>query len=173
MLSDEGIRGGAIMRECLRIITGVVIALSFLVGGNGAMSSETAGNQEDVDFEALIEAGVPVVMGYAQVREMVPFDAPESPSYLRYSRYSPFQCGALENFVDAGIPRQNPEEFTVEEKMLAFGWQNPKAEDFWNLSHEERIEYLKEGLTPKMKGWLYPEFNPVEKTINVWWWEHD
>jgi len=148
----------------------ILLIVVFLAGGSEVMSSEPASNQEDVDFEAIIEAGVPVVMGYAQVREMIPFVVPEPPSILERRPPSPFQCGALADVIEDGIPRQNPEDFTAEEKMLAFGWQNPKAEYYWSLSHEERFEYLKEGLTPKMKGWLYPEFNPVEKTINVWWW---
>ncbi len=158
------------MRECLRIITTLMLALVLLAGGSAAMSSEPAGNQENVDFEALIDAGVPVVMGYAKVRELVSFVIPESPELLRSSRYSPFQCGALEDILGDGILRQNPDEYTVEEKMLAFGWQNPKAEDYWSLSHEERGEYLKEGRTPKIKGWLYHEFNPVKDTVDLWWW---
>jgi len=156
------------MRNLLALAA--MLAFTLLIGGSVAMSSESAGNQEDVDFEALIEAGVPVVMGYAQVREMVPFVIPESPELLRSSRYSPFQSGALINLIEDGIPRQNPEDFTAEERMLAFGWQNPKAKDFFSLPCEERVEYLKEKRNRQTGAWLYPEFNPVKNTIDVWWW---
>ncbi len=158
------------MRILIYAVSAAVLSIALFIGATPVVSEGPASDSEEVDFEALKEAGVPVVLSYFRVREMIPFVVPESPNILERRPPSPFQCGALANLIEDGIPRQNPDDFTVEEKMLAFGWQNPNAEYFWNLSHKERVEYLKEGLAPKTKGWLYPEFNPVKKTIDVWWW---
>jgi|GEM_PF-1624372 len=107
--------------------------------------------------------------GHSQIREAIPFVMPVSPRILERRPPDPFQCGALEDFVDAGIPRQNPKEFTEAEMMLAFGWENPRAVEFWQLpSCRERTEWLKNN--KENRDWLYPQFNPVRETVNLWWW---
>ena len=109
------------------------------------------------------------VWGYSQIREAIPFIMPVSPRILERRPPDPFQCGALEDFVDAGIPRQNPKEFSEAERMLAYGWENPRAGEFWQLpSCQERVEWLKK--SKENRGWLYPQFNPVRETVNLWWW---
>ncbi|OGK09163.1 MAG: hypothetical protein A2Y63_06265 [Candidatus Riflebacteria bacterium RBG_13_59_9] len=154
----------------LRFIGATILALALLVGATLAVPAEPASDSEEVDFEALKEAGVPVFLPYFRVRELVPFVIPESPELPRSSKYSPFQCGPLEDILGEGIPRQNPAEFTVAEKMLAFGWRNPKAEDFWSLSNEEQLEYFREKRNRKTGAWLYNEFNPARETVDLWWW---
>ncbi|OGK09161.1 MAG: hypothetical protein A2Y63_06255 [Candidatus Riflebacteria bacterium RBG_13_59_9] len=114
-------------------------------------------------------AGLRVVLAYEQVRELVPFVLPQQPELLDIRPTSPFNCGPLlDDALGDGIPRQNPEEFTVAEMMLAYGWQNPKANEFWSLPLKERISFYKE--TADTREWAFPCFNPLAHVTDLWWW---
>jgi len=54
---------------------------------------------------------------------------------------------------------------TEHEKMLAFGWVHPNAEDYWQLDFFEKREYEKKHPTPEGRGWVNPKYNPVWGTV--------
>jgi len=54
---------------------------------------------------------------------------------------------------------------TEHEKMLAFGWVHPSAEDYWQLDFFGKREYEKKHPTPEGRGWVNPKYNPVWGTV--------
>lgn len=113
----------------------------------------------------------PAASRYGEVREGIPFVLPESPVITcRLSPgVPPFQAGPMEEELRDGIPRQDWTQLTVAERMLAFGWKNPKAGDFWRLSREERREYFTKEENLATRTWAIPQFDPVGDTFKLWW----
>lgn len=113
--------------------------------------------------------GPRVLYGYDQVREMVPYVLPESPMLLDVRPTSPFNAGPMDEAMGDGIPRENPEELTPAEMMLAYGWKNPKAAGYWALPLDERLHFDWKGTTDT-REWAFREFNPAWTTVELWWW---
>lgn len=113
--------------------------------------------------------GPRVLYGYDQVREMVPYALPESPVLLDVRPTSPFNAGPMDEAMGDGIPRQNPDEYSPAEMMLAYGWKNPKAAGYWALPLDERLHFDYSG-TADARDWVLPDFNPAWNTVELWWW---
>jgi len=81
----------------------------------------------------------------------------------RYRKH-PFQGMPLDGVYSKGF-RKVMKPLTGHEKMLAFGWVNPQAEDFWRLDSLGKREYLDKHPTPEGRGWVYSQYNPAWTTV--------
>ncbi len=160
------------LRTSIRLVTVSVIALAIVpLAGYAGNVSDGAGAAYSVPppEEGGPPLGLEVVLSYEQVREMVPYVLPESPVLLDVRPTSPFNAGPMDEAMGEGIPRQNPEEFTPAEMMLAYGWKNPKAGEYWALPHDERLHFDWRG-SADAREWAVPSFNPAWSTVELWWW---
>ncbi len=72
----------------------------------------------------------------------------------------PFQGNPFDAVYARDIPKKW-KGLTIKERMLAWGWINPAAEDYTKMSPEEQREFLDTYPTPELRGWTYPRFDPV------------
>lgn len=108
---------------------------------------------------------------FDELRASIPFDVPEEFRTQPWSvSISPFSAAVIgDEITSARAPRQNPERFIKEERMLAYGWLNPDAYDFWDLSNEERRVWREENRDLPGAPWLCSAFRPAQDTAELWW----
>jgi hypothetical protein len=159
------------LRKLMRLVIVSIIALAIVpLAGYAGNVSDSAGTAKSVPppEEGGPPPGLRVVLSSEQGREIIPFELPRKPELLDVRPTSPFNCGPLDDVLGDGIQRQNPEEFTPAEMMLAYGWKNPKASEYWSLPINERISFCKE--TADTREWVFPFFNPLVHVADLWWW---
>lgn len=89
-------------------------------------------------------------------------EIPEHVNFLEKERYTdcPFQGPPLDGIYSRHFKKVMA-TITEQEKMLAFGWVNPKAENYWKLDRKGRTEYYDEHRSAESRGWFHASFNPV------------
>jgi len=108
-----------------------------------------------------------VLQNLQQVYELVKI--PRIVEFVAEERYrkQPFQGAPLDRIYSRHFKKVMG-TVTEHEKMLAFGWVDPNAEDFWQLGFFEQREYLENHPTPEGRGWLSPSHNPVWNIVHLY-----
>ncbi|OPX22433.1 MAG: hypothetical protein B1H03_04445 [Planctomycetales bacterium 4484_113] len=88
---------------------------------------------------------------------------PKSAVILNKTRSEhPFQGAPFDAVYSKHIPKEW-KHLSDHEKMLAWGWVNPAAEDYSAMSREERGSFIKEHPTRESRGWGRWSFDPISR----------
>lgn len=108
---------------------------------------------------------------YAQLRSELSFSTPLSPIITCFISYGiqPFLAGPIDSAMGSSFVHQDRNALTVPELMLAFGWRNPKASDYWHTEEKDRMGFFTNVEKRADKEWVVPCFDPVESVLRLWW----
>ncbi len=111
---------------------------------------------------------------YAELRNEIPFVTPSSPIITCFISYGiqPFLAGPIDDAMGSSLIRQDRNALAVPELMLAFGWRNPRASDYWHTLEKDRMSFFTDKEKRTAKEWVVPCFDPVESVLRLWWQVH-
>jgi len=135
------------------------IATAFVLSAVSDSSAASGPKGESMPPEAL--ENLERVYDLVGIPELVDFVAEE-----RYTK-CPFQGTPLDRAYSRSFKKVMG-KLTEHEKMLAFGWVNPKAEDYWQMDAYDKREYLKKHPTPEGRGWIYASHNPLWTVVRLY-----